>query len=114
MSSIIQTASSVAAEPVALYTFDVFDTLLTRIWLRPADVFLHAELLNAQAGRGTAVDRWSARRIAAETRLRQRSSDGEVTLEQIYEELAAELGWSAEDTRGALATEMECELQASR
>jgi predicted HAD superfamily hydrolase len=112
MNSIIHTAS--ATEPVELYTFDVFDTLLTRIWLRPADVFLHAELLNGQARWGTGVDRWSARRIAAEARLRQRARDGEVTLEQIYEELAAELGWSAEDTRSALATEMECERQASR
>jgi len=34
LNSIIQTASSATAEPVALYTFDVFDTLLTRIWLR--------------------------------------------------------------------------------
>lgn len=112
LSSIIQTAS--AAEPVALHTFDVFDTLLTRIWLRPADVFLHAELLNAQASWGAGVERWSARRMAAEARIRQTARGGEVTLEQIYAQLAAELGWSAEDARSALATEMECELQASR
>jgi predicted HAD superfamily hydrolase len=114
LSSIIQTASPVVAEPVTLYTFDVFDTLLTRIWLRPADVFLHAELLSARTKWGAGVDRWSIRRMAAEARLRQRAHDGEVTLEQIYEELAAELGWSAEHTRAALATEMECELLASR
>ena len=111
MSSIIQTVPSIAAEPVALYTFDVFDTLLTRIWLRPADVFLHIELVNANAA---GVERWSARRIAAEARVRQKAQSGEVTLEQIYAELAAELGWSAVTARSALETEMSCELQASR
>jgi len=104
LNSIIQTASSATAEPVALYTFDVFDTLLTRIWLRPADVFLNAELLNGQVRWGAGVDRWSARRMAAEARMRETARGGEVTLEQIYQELAAELGWSPEDARRALAT----------
>ncbi|MFL6602490.1 MAG: HAD family hydrolase [Steroidobacteraceae bacterium] len=114
MNSIVQTASPIAAEAVALYTFDVFDTLLTRIWLRPTDVFLHAELLNAEAGSAAGIERWSARRIAAEARVRQKARDGEVTLEQIYAELAAELGWSAAVAGSALETEMRCELQASR
>src|SRR6185295_12532310 len=60
------------------------------------------------------VERWSARRIAAEARVRQKAQSGEVTLEQIYAELAAELGWSAATARSALETEMNCELQASR
>jgi hypothetical protein len=31
-------------------SYDVFDTLLTRVWLRPADVFLHAGLLLGRRG----------------------------------------------------------------
>jgi predicted HAD superfamily hydrolase len=107
-------AAPAGAQPVALFTFDVFDTLVTRVWLRPADVFLHAELLNARAGRVLGSSPWSARRAAAEARLRRATRHGEVTLEQIYRELAAELGWSEQDMREAMAVEIDCELRASR
>lgn len=114
LNTITREAPSFPTERVALFTFDVFDTLLTRIWLRPADVFLHIEHLHVRAGWQAGIDRWSARRIAAEARVRDRVRDGEATLEQIYEELALELAWSGDDARRALAIEMECEVQASR
>lgn len=97
------------SEPYSLYTFDVFDTLLTRVWLRPTDVFLHMERLQA----GAYAD-WSERRRAAESRVRSTCPDGEVTLEQIYEELARDLGWSAQEAQQALLLELHCESLASR
>jgi len=96
-------------EPSSLFTFDVFDTLLTRIWLRPIDVFLHMEWLQG----GASTD-FSTRRRAAETRVRNRVADGEATLEQIYDELALDLGWSSEERQRVLSLELQCELLASR
>jgi len=96
-------------EPSSLFTFDVFDTLLTRIWLRPIDVFLHMERLQ-----GGAPADFSARRRAAETRVRNRVADGEATLELIYDELALDLGWSSEQRQRVLSLELRCELLASR
>jgi FMN phosphatase YigB (HAD superfamily) len=111
----VVTSAVAVGEPPALYTFDVFDTLITRIWLRPADVFLHAALLMQRAGSAhVSADEWPARRQAAERRLRMRLAPREVTIEQIYGELAAELGWNAAESRTALLLELECERRAVR
>jgi FMN phosphatase YigB (HAD superfamily) len=107
-------AASPCGQSDSLFTFDVFDTLLTRIWLRPADVFLHAEVLISRTGWGAGASGWSARRRAAEARVRRTTQDHEVTLEQIYAQLAADLGWSPELASCARKVEIECEMQAMR
>lgn len=104
-----------AADDVRLHGFDVFDTLITRCWWRPEDVFLEVgERLRALGlVRGTPED-WAARRVAAEAALRRVPGTEEVDLRGIYAALAAELGWSEADARAAMEAELACEEAAVR
>lgn len=63
-----------------IISFDIFDTLLLRIYSKPTDVFLHMEYLFNIHG-------FHKARIAAESNARMHSSQEEVTLDQIYKEL---------------------------
>lgn len=63
-------------------SFDIFDTLLVRPYLRPTDLFVHLEKLNQLPG-------FAARRIAAENAARKKHEDLEdINLDEIYAELA--------------------------
>ena len=60
-------------------SFDIFDTLLMRPYVRPTDVFVHMEMNENAQG-------FSAERIDAEKRAR-RKIHPEITLDEIYEEI---------------------------
>lgn len=70
-------------ENIAKYdivSFDIFDTLLKRNVNRPADVFKYVEKKHEKKG-------FFEARIAAEKRARYKKKNGEVTLEEIYNEM---------------------------
>lgn len=58
-------------------SFDVFDTLLTRPYARPTDLFRHLEYAENEPG-------FAARRIDAERRARFRCENGEARFDEIY------------------------------
>lgn len=65
-----------------IISFDIFDTLLLRPYLRPTDLFVHLEKLNHLPG-------FEARRRAAERQANHKHRDGEeITLDEIYAELS--------------------------
>ena len=99
----------------SLRSFDVFDTVLTRIWLRPADVFLHVGTLLENTGGFSipAVD-WALARRNSEADLRRTMNGREVTLEKIYDVLQHDLHWSNPQRRIAQDFELSCERIASR
>lgn len=62
-------------------SFDIFDTLLSRPYIKPTDLFLHME-------RNAGADGFKARRVEAEKRARRHYKEqADVTLDQIYDEL---------------------------
>jgi len=87
-------------EQAKIISFDVFDTLLIRPFVNPADVFLMME-------RRTGISGFHDARIQAEGAAREeyyaRTGSAEVTLEQIYKKLrlsnAAKAGISMPDLR---------------
>ncbi|HVU18596.1 MAG TPA: hypothetical protein VHD32_16960 [Candidatus Didemnitutus sp.] len=91
-------------------TFDVFDTVLTRAFAHPRDVFVY--IGHELQARGVAVvepfafghARWDAEHAA-----RAKSPWTEVLLDDIYRELGAALSWNADTIAAARAVEMEIE-----
>jgi predicted HAD superfamily hydrolase len=97
---------------LSIHSFDVFDTALTRIWARPTDLFW--ELGNClQEVDLIAISSvsWSKLRVAAEQTARQASPTNEVTLAEIYHQLAVFLGWS--EAQAAKAMQLEIQLEQS-
>lgn len=93
-----------------VYSFDVFDTALTRIWAKPTDLFW--ELGNHLKHDGLITispEVWSQLRIEAEGRARQGSTTNEVTLQEIYDQLAESLNWSEIDSKKAMHNEIQLE-----
>ncbi|CAD6553239.1 hypothetical protein LMG28727_05508 [Paraburkholderia kirstenboschensis] len=73
-----------------LVSFDAFDTLITRPLQRPSDVFLMTGYrLQRKFGSVVKPDEWMTIRQSAEWRARKASIEREVTLENIYAEIAA-------------------------
>ncbi len=65
-----------------IISFDIFDTLLIRPYVKPTDLFLHLEELERTSG-------FAINRIEAEKNARKKHHDQEdITLEQIYNEIA--------------------------
>jgi predicted HAD superfamily hydrolase len=96
-------------------SFDVFDTVLTRVFLHPTDLFLEvARRLRAlQLLDGTDED-WADARVQAETACRNVSSREEVTLEEIYVQLASSLNWTPETVGQAMGVEIQTEIDCIR
>ncbi len=104
-----------AANCAAVVSFDLFDTLLVRIFGRPVDLF------SVISDRLAALDlvfarRFAQERIQAEIRAREsarRCGDNEVTLASIYAELAAALDPDPHAPTVDLQSilELECELE---
>jgi FMN phosphatase YigB (HAD superfamily) len=98
-----------------VYSFDVFDTALTRIWAKPTDLFW--ELGNHLKHDGLITispEVWSQVRIEAEGRARQGSTTNEVTLQEIYDQLAESLNWSEIDSKKAMHNEIQLERASLR
>jgi predicted HAD superfamily hydrolase len=98
-----------------LISFDVFDTLITRTWREPSDLFLAVgyRLRAAQLFAGTPAE-WTSIRRSAEDRARQRNGVNEVSLEDIYEFVKSDLGWTSENVAQAIRIELDQELKNIR
>jgi FMN phosphatase YigB (HAD superfamily) len=108
-------APKAGTTPSQAACFDVFDTLITRCWWRPEDLFLDAGARLREGGlTGESPEAWAARRVAAEAALRAAPGVEEVTLEAIHIRLAEESGLSPEQARTARVAEEEAELAAIR
>ncbi len=98
-----------------IYSFDVFDTVLTRIWAKPKDLFWKVgHQLQQENLISIAAQDWRNLRIEAEKNARQTSATDEVTLQQIYDCLAPSLNWSLDDVEKAKQQEIEVELSSLR
>lgn len=86
-------------------SFDIFDTLLERDVEKPVDVFLRVGDIVLGAGKG---EHFQKDRMAAESAARVKAPNGEVTLEDIYEELIAE-GYEGETAEALKAQEVASE-----
>ncbi|GAX44192.1 hypothetical protein NIES4075_52090 [Tolypothrix sp. NIES-4075] len=98
-----------------IYSFDVFETCLVRVWAKPTDLFWElGEQLRQQKLTEISADSWQQMRIKAETAAREISKTGEVSVEQIYQQLARLLGWSTTQTEQAMHKEIALELASLR
>lgn len=91
-------------------SFDIFDTILVRIWARPTDMFweLGVQLRQAQLIQ-VSPETWQEMRVEAENIARKKTQTGEITLGQIYEELMPAYDWSVSDFEKAIQYEIELE-----
>ncbi len=102
-------------KPPRIASYDVFDTLITRIWAIPADLFLRVG--RELGGRGLirlSPRQWQRQRIDAERRARSRHPEGECTLDEIYRELATRIGWSLSQREQSREVELAAERRAFR
>jgi predicted HAD superfamily hydrolase len=98
-----------------IYSFDVFETCLVRVWAKPTDLFWElGEQLRQQKLIEISADSWQQMRIKAESQARDASKTGEVSVEQIYQQLARLLGWSTTQTEQAMDKEIALELASLR
>lgn len=88
-------------------SFDIFDTLLERDVDRPVDVFVRVGEKVLGPGQG---ESFRDERAAAETRARERVPGGEVTLDDIYEELVRS-GWDRAQAEALRTEEVRSELE---
>ena len=109
---------SIPAAPVTsglLQSFDVFDTLVTRVTWRPEDVFVMLGCrLRAVGLIGIDAEDFARQRVAAEAALRARPKVEEVGLAEIHRALAVALGWDEQEAAMAAALEVELEEAATR
>ena len=91
-------------------SFDIFDTVLVRIWARPTDMFweLGVQLRQAKLIQ-VSPETWQQMRVEAENIARQKTATGEITLCQIYEQLMFFCNWSVSDVEKAIHYEIELE-----
>lgn len=88
-------------------SFDVFDTLLTRVCADPPDIF---RLVAREIGEPA----FAAARPAAESAARRSAPAGEATLAEIYAEAQRQLGWNAAQRENALRCEIAIETRHLR
>ena len=102
-------------EQVDTVSFDLFDTLLTRICLTPGAVHRYVGLLAARRYPG--ADDYVARRAGAEAALRRdRGQGGDVDLDEIHARFAADAGagWTAEAVAFVQREEVELDQRTLR
>lgn len=93
----------------------MFDTLVTRCWAKPADLFYESgRLLREKGIIKITADAFQQARMEAEEDARKEATEGECTFEDIYNALGLKLGWSAEVKIHAMQIEEEMELRAVR
>lgn len=98
-----------------IYSFDVFETSLVRVWAKPIDLFWElGEQLRQQKLIEISADSWQQMRIKAESAAREVSETKEVSVEQIYQQLARLLGWSTTQAQQAMDKEIALELASLR
>ena len=100
---------------MGISSFDVFDTLLTRIYAAPHDLFLALGFeLQALGLIRVSAETFADNRRDAELRVRRLESHGEVVLQEIYDQLGRLLNWSREMLEHAQTLEMDLERKAIR
>jgi predicted HAD superfamily hydrolase len=96
-------------------SYDVFDTVVTRAFAHPRDVFVYlGEQLHEQGICPLDAMAFARARWAAELAARKKSPWTEVLLDDIYRELAGQLGWDAATTGAAQVRELQVEAQHLR
>lgn len=91
-------------------SYDVFDTVVTRAFAHPRDLFVQVGVLLKEQGLVAGDEFTFARaRWAAELAARKQSPWTEVLLDDIYRVLAAQLAWDGATTTRAKLTELEVE-----
>ena len=76
-------------------SFDIFDTLLTRTFARPGDLFMEVGSRLAAAGEiAVSAEEFALTRGRAETSAREGTVANEVSLREIYVAVASRLGWN--------------------
>jgi predicted HAD superfamily hydrolase len=97
------------------FTFDLFDTLITRTVLSPEDLFVGVgSRLRGSGLWSKSAAQFQKLRVAADGRTRRTLRIEEITLDQIYQTMAAGVGWSSEEAKKAQGIEIEEELAAVR
>ena len=96
-----------------VYSFDIFDTVLVRIWAKPHHLFwrLGQELKRNHLLK-ISLDSWYEIRRNSERQVRHNSQQEEITLREIYENLALSLNWSDSEIQSAIALEIELEKKS--
>jgi predicted HAD superfamily hydrolase len=95
-------------------SFDVFDTLITRRWLQPRDLFIEVGRRLVQCGLiAERMENWAGARVQVEAELRSAPAE-EVTLDEIYQCLGERMSWNREQLVRAQEVELRCELEAVR
>jgi FMN phosphatase YigB (HAD superfamily) len=105
-------AQLAASAPAAYACFDVFDTVITRGFARPADLFAEVAARLQRAGLiDGPVEAWVRLRLRAE---RDLSRAGTATLGSIYAHLGERCRWPTVERGRAMAVEVETELECHR
>lgn len=92
-----------------VWSFDVFDTVLTRIYAQPADLFHDlGEKIGNDPGSFT------IKRIAAWEEAKKRLEREDVPLEAVYEVLSEWAGWNKDQASAIMGGEIELERRAVR
>ncbi len=99
-----------------LHSFDVFDTVLTRVVGDPTALFTMVAQRAIERGvlGGEVITDFRLQRMQAERRARQATMAEEVTLAEIYGELCTAQQWSPDIATKLAGLEIELELQSVR
>ena len=101
-----------ALDAQTVLSCDLFDTLITRTFLQPTELFaLAARGLRDSGLWSGSSGQWREKRAAAERALRAGKRGAEVTLAEIYQALGAERGWTAEEVDTAISIEAGIEFR---
>lgn len=93
------------------FFFDIFDTLVLRSWSSPKDLFLElAQKLRTAGLINVSESIFVNSRVDAELNCRQKVIHGEITINEIYDNLATLYNWSKQQSDNAIEIELECEL----
>ena len=97
--------------PRVTISFDVFDTVVTRAFAHPRDLFVHLGTILQELGVSALAPLDFARaRWAAELAAHQQSLHKATSLDEIYRRLAMRIGWT--ETSATAARTIELELEA--
>lgn len=96
-----------------VFSFDIFDTCLVRIWANPIDLFWElGSRLKQEQFTDCSPENWVKLRVNAEKSARALTSHGEITLEEIYQQIENSLGWTKEQSNKILKKEVDLEFES--
>jgi hypothetical protein len=95
-------------------SYDVFDTVITRLTYFPSDIFLAVGVILRSKGMVPDPERWAVLREKTERSVRRASPHSEITITEIYDALISPCGWSPEQARVARGIELQTEVSLIR